>query len=65
MDNLVKSGKFYPGMPRSMPMGSGMRHGGGGGGGGGGDFGRLERIMVLGHDANTRKVTARMAVAIP
>ncbi|KIW57477.1 hypothetical protein, variant 2 [Exophiala xenobiotica] len=37
MDNLVKSGKFYAGMPRPMPMGSGMRHGGGGGGGG--DFG--------------------------
>ncbi len=44
MDNLVKSGKFYAGMPRPMPMGSGMRHGGGGGGGG--DFGRLDRLMI-------------------
>jgi hypothetical protein len=65
MDNLVKSGKFYAGMPRPMPMGSGMRHGGGGGGGGGGDFGRLDRMMVSDDDANARKVTARMAAAIP
>jgi hypothetical protein len=61
MDNLVKSGKFYAGMPRPMPMGSGMRHGGGGGG----DFGRLDRMMVSDDDANARKVTARMAAAIP